>query len=201
MGNYIKLGIGALLILLSFVGIFSLFSGQVEEVGRQIAENGIDVTGTVEKRERHIVGVRIGRIPAGTIYYTMTYNFTTQEGQKYGGEVDVSKEQAYALQDGQTISVRYLNGQPSINSATGFEDYFSAADAEDVPYGTFIFSSLLFFSGGLYLVVSSWFRIRPASGGGAASARLAGMRAQPSAAGAPAGGGQDGGRSGGFGRR
>jgi hypothetical protein len=202
MGKYIKFVVGILLILMSFVGIINLFSGQVEETGRRIAENGVDVTGVVEKRERHIVGVRIGRIPAGTVYYTMTYNFTTREGEKYGGEVDVSKDQAYALQDGQTISVRYLDGQPSINSATGFEDYFSAEDAENVPYGTFIFSSLLFFCGGLYLTISSWLKIRPASGGGgAAASRMAGMRVQQAAASAPAGGAPSGGRSSGFGKR
>ena len=201
MGKYIKFVLGILLIFMSFVGIINLFSGKVEDVGRHIAENGVDVTGVVEKRERHIVGVRIGRIPAGTVYYTMTYNFTTREGEKYGGEVDVSKEQAYSLQDGQTISVRYLNGQPSINSATGFEDYFSAEDARNPPYGTFIFSSLLFFCGGLYLTISSWLRIRPASGGGAAASRMAGMRSQAAAASAPAGGASSGGRSSGFGKR
>jgi hypothetical protein len=113
----------------------------------------------------------------------------------------VSKEQAYALQDGQKIPVRYLDGQPSINSAIGFEDYFSAEDAEAVPYGPMIMASLVFFFGGGYLVWSGWSKIRPSSGGGAASARMAGMRVQSSAASAPSAGGQGGGRSGGFGRR
>jgi hypothetical protein len=184
MGKYIKLVVGVLLIIFGVTGPISLMSGQYEEVGRHIAENGIDVTGVVEKRERHILVGRVGPIPGGTVYYTMTYKFTTREGETYGGEVDVSKEQAYSLQDGQTITVRYLDGQPSINAPTAFKHYFSAEDAENVPYGTFIVSSLMFFLGGAWLAWSGWSKIRPAAPAG--RSRVAAMRSQAMASSSPA---------------
>jgi hypothetical protein len=143
----------------------------------------------VEKREKHTFRARWGKVAGNDVYYTMAYNFKTREGEKYGGEINVSKEQAYALQDGQTIDVRYLDGQPTVNSVIGIQEYMTAEDAENVPTGTIIFSSLLFFCGGLYLTISSWFKIRPASGGsGSAASRMAGMRMQQTAASAPAGG-------------
>jgi hypothetical protein len=114
----------------------------------------------------------------------MSYKFTTREGETYGGEVDVSKEQAYALQDGQPITVRYLDGQPTINAPTAFKDCFSAADADDVPTGTIIFSSLLFLLGGAWLAWSGWSAIRPAAPAG--RSRVAAMRSQAMASSAPA---------------
>jgi len=199
MGKYIKLVFGVLLIILGVTGPISLLSGQYQEVGRHIAENGVDVTGVVEKRMRHILVGRVGPIPGGTVYYTMHYKFTTREGETYGGEVDVSKEQAYALQDGQTITVRYLDGQPTINAPTAFKDYFSAEDAENVPTGSIIFASLLFLLGGLWLAWSGWSAIRPTAPVG--TSRVAAMRSQAmaaSAVAAPAAASR--GRSG-FGRR
>jgi hypothetical protein len=70
-----------------------------------------------------------------------------------------------------------------------------------VPYAPIIFSSLLFFCGGLYLAWSSWLKIRPASGGGSAAGRMAAMRGQSVSASAPAGGASSGGRASGFGKR
>lgn len=162
MWAYVKFAIGAFMILGALSGTASLLNGDLEKTAKHIVENGVTTNGVIEKRTRHIVAGRYGKIAGGMVYYTMNYNFTAADGRKYGGEVDVTKEQAYALQDGQQITVRYLDGQPSINAALGFKEYMSEKDLEELPYGTMIFSFMLFFFGGLWLCYSNWQRIKPA---------------------------------------
>ncbi len=71
----------------------------------------------------------------------MTYSFTTADGRKIGSEINISKEDAYAVRDGQKIQVRYNKQQPTINAALGFKEYFSQEDVENLPYGMIFFSA------------------------------------------------------------
>ena len=161
MWKYVKFVLGLFLILCSVAGAFSFFSGQAEQAGMRIVENGVDVKGIVEKREQVTVAARWGRVGGMGRYYTMTYSFQTLEGAKYGGELNVSKEQAYSVNDGDEITVRYYAKQPSINSPLGFKEYMTAEDARDLPWGAIVFALVLFAGGGGWLVWSNWRRIRP----------------------------------------
>ena len=185
MWKYVKFVLGIFLIFASVTGIVSVFSGEVEEVGKRIAENGVDTTGVIESRTEHFVAVRRGWIGGFGRYYTMKYAFTTLDGKKYSGEINITKDQAYSVRDGQQIRVRYYANQPSINAPLGFKKYMTARDAEDVPYGTMIFSALLMFLGGAWLTWSNWRRIRPARQPLSAAARMAAARGQPVAGSAP----------------
>ncbi len=162
MKKYVKFVIGILLILMSAQSVILPFSDTLEKSGRRIVENGTDTIGTIEKRTKHTVKARWGRVGGWGSYYTMTYNFRTAEGELYGGELNISKEQALAAHDGQQIKIRYMKGQPSINSPTQYREYMTAEQAKDVPLGPFIFGGLLFFAGGVWLTWSSWRQIRSA---------------------------------------
>ena len=148
--------------------------------------------GVVEKVEQVTVAARWGKIGGVGRYYTMTYGFETADGVRYSDEINISKEQAYTVQKGDEIRVRYYAKQPSINSALGFEEYMTAEDAENLPMGTIILSMLLFFFGGAWLAWSSWRRIRPASAN-PVDARMSPVPTPPPAA-RPAGGPMFGGR-------
>ncbi len=163
MWNYVKFGLGLLLMLSTVIGAISVMKGDAHEAGRRIVEGGVDTTGVVEKVEQVTVAARWGKVGGMGRYYTMTYGFTTKDGVSYSDEINISKEQAHAVQIGDEIGVRYYANQPTINSALGFEEYMTAEEAENVPFGTFAFSMLLFFFGGAWLTWSSWRRIRPAS--------------------------------------
>ncbi len=161
MRDYIKLIIGAFLVLASAAGAFSALNGTAKKAAQSIVDNAVDTTGVIEKRTKHTVAARRGKIAAGGIYYSMTYGFTTLDGKKYSNEINISKEDAYAVSDGQKIAVRYNKNQPTINSATGFRDYFSQEDVENLPYGTILFSAFLMLMGGLWLCWSGGRNIFP----------------------------------------
>lgn len=177
MWKFVKFGLGLLLIFASFAGVSALFDGTIEESGRRIVENGKDTTGTIESRIEHTVAGRFGKLRGAGKYYSIKYRFTADDGKTYGGEVNVSKEQAYAYQDGQKIPVRYMSGQPSINSPLDFEDYMTMEDAENAPIGTILFSAVLFLLGGAYMCWSSWQAIKPAPSARSVS-RAAGVAAR-----------------------
>ncbi len=180
MRAYVKFVLGILIILSCVIGSFSLLRGDFQKVGRQIVEGGVDTTGVIEKREQVTVAARYGKVGGIGRYYTMTYNFTTLEGEKYSSEINISKEQAYAVSDGDEISVRYYAKQPSINSALGFKEYMTAEEAEDVPVATFVFSIGLMLLGGAWLAWSGWRQIRPAMAS-VSTDRLDGGRMPPPA--------------------
>ena len=164
MRDYIKLIIGAFLVLSSAAGAFAALNGTAKQAAQSIVDNAVDTTGVIEKRTKHTVAARKGRLAAGGIYYTMTYGFTTLDGKKYSNEINVSKEDAYAVNDGQKIAVRYNKKQPTINAATGFKDYFSQEDVENLPYGTILVSAVLMLLGGLWLCWSGGRNIMPSGG-------------------------------------
>jgi len=161
MRDYIKLILGAFLVMASATGAFSALNGTAKQAAQSIVDNAVDTTGVIEKRVKHTVAARKGKIGAMGSYYTMTYGFTTLEGKKYSAEISVSKEDAYAVNDGQKIAVRYNKNQPTINAATGFKDYFSQEDVENLPYGTILFSAFLMLMGGLWLCWSGGRNIFP----------------------------------------
>ncbi len=161
MWKYVKFVSGILLILMSFASLSSLFSGQVEETGRRIVENGVTVDGFITERVEHTVAAKRGRIGGIGRYYTIKYKFTTLDGKTYSDEINVTKKEAYDAEDGERIKVRYYSKNPEINSALGYEEYMTEADAADVPVGAFVFSALLFFCGGAWLTYSSSRRIWP----------------------------------------
>ncbi len=130
-----------------------------------------------------VVG-RLGRVAGGGVYYTMTYSFTTRDGKKYGGEINVTKEQAYGVNGGQPIRVRYHANQPSINAPIGFKEYMTEDDVRNLPYGTMVFSSVMMFFGALWLIWSAWRQIRPAAPAGY-SARMPDARARTATRSAP----------------
>lgn len=163
MWKYVKLVLGPLLVLTAIAGSISIFDGTVEKVGHQIVEGGVDTTGVIESRVEHTVAARYRKVGGVVRYYTMTYSFTTLEGEKYSAEINISKEQAYSVNDGDEITVRYYDKQPSINSALGFEEYMTEEDAENAPKGTMIFASVLMLLLGLWLSWSGWRAVRPAS--------------------------------------
>jgi hypothetical protein len=154
MGKYIKFVIGLMLVFSSIVGGHNILTGGMQEIGRKIVENGVDTTGYVEKRVKHTVGVKAGRIPGMGAYYMLHYNFTTKDGVKYGDSIKVTKDQAYGIQDGQELTIRYMNGQPTINSVLGIETYMTAEEAEEVPWGAVIPAILGMLLGGLWLAWS-----------------------------------------------
>lgn len=164
MGKYIKLVIGAFLILSAVVGGFNIANGGMQEAGRRIVENGTDTVGIVEKRTQHIVGAKIGKAAGLGAYYTMSYNFTTLEGVKYGGQINVTKEQAYAIEDGQEIRIRYHANQPSINAPLDFKEYMTEEDIGNVPVGAILVAMASMVLGGAWLVWSGWAAIRPTPG-------------------------------------
>lgn len=164
MRGFIKLFFGAFLILAGVSGIVSAFNGTLQESAQRIVNNGVDTTGIIEKREKHTVKAKVGKIGGRGTYYTMTYSFTTLEGKKYGSTINVSEEDAYAVRDGQKIAVRYNKEQPSINAATGFKDYFSQEDIEELPIGMFVGVGLTMLLGGLWLCWSGWGNVQPLLG-------------------------------------
>ena len=171
MWAYVKIAIGASLILTTIAGAIGAMKGDLEEAGMRIAEGGVDVPGFIEKREQVTMGLKAGKIGGLGRYYTMTYRFTTLDGRTLGGEINISKEQAYSTKDGQEITVRYYENQPSINAPLGFKEYMTKEDAQDLPWGTIIFANILFFCGGLWLIWSGWRKIgggvsMPSMGGG-----------------------------------
>ena len=161
MGNYVKLIFGALLVVASIAGSIKLMTGGAQESVRRIVANGTDTTGVVEKRVRHIVAGRYGKAIGGGVYYSLTYSFTTLEGQKYGGTINVTKEQAYSVGDGEQIQVRYNKQQPTINAPLRFKEYMTNEDADELPFGTMIFTSLLMLLGGAWLAWSGGRHIIP----------------------------------------
>jgi len=142
MWSYVKFIFGIILIFASAAGALSVFSGDVERVGRRIVENGVDATGVIESRTEHLVAGRWGRIAGAGRYYTIKYNFTTLDGLKYSSAINVSQDQAYTARDGQQIRVRYYADQPSVNSALGFKEYMTDEDVKNAPLETFLLSSL-----------------------------------------------------------
>ncbi len=196
MWKYVKFVLGILLMLVSLNGLFTLSKGDLQEVGRKIAENGVNTDGVIKDVYVTTWGARKGWVGAFGRYYTMSYRFTTLEGETFSSEIEITKAQANSARKGQKIRVRYYSQQPSINSALGFKSYMSAKDAKDVPIGMIIFSILLFFLGGAWLTWSNWRRIRPAQAPLSAAARMAATRTQ-----SPASAPSAAGRSGGFGQR
>ena len=184
MWKYVKLVLGPVLVLVAVVGSISMFDGTFEKVGREIVEGGVDTTGVIEKRVEHTVAARYRKIGGIGRYYTMTYSFTTLEGEKYSSEINISKEQAYLVNDGDKITVRYYANQPSINSALGFEEYMTEADVQDKPVGAMIAATLIMLLGGLWLSWSGWRAVRPASS--APTSRAAAYTAAPAARRGPA---------------
>ena len=164
MGGYIKLICGALLVLASLVGGLNMVMGGAKEAAQRIVDNAVDTTGVIEHRTKHTVTVRRGKIGGRGSYYTMTYSFVTADGKKYGSEINISEEDAYAVRDGQEITVRYNKTQPTINAAIGFKDYFSQEDVENLPIGTMLFTTFLMVLGGLYLCWSGWRSVGPSLG-------------------------------------
>lgn len=162
MWSYVKFIFGIILIFASAAGALSLFSGDVERVGRRIVENGVDTTGVIESRTEHLIAGRWGRIAGAGRYYTIKYNFTTLDGRTYSSEINVSQDQAYTARDGQQIRVRYYADQPSVNSALGFKEYMTDEDVKNAPLETFLLSALLMLIAGAWLIVSSWKHILPA---------------------------------------
>ena len=156
MGKYIKLVIGVFLVFSSIVGGVNILSGGLQATGMRIVENGTDTVGYVEKRVKHTVGAKIGRVPGIGAYYMIHYRFKTLDGKSYSDSVKATKEQAYAMRDGQKLNIRYMKGQPSINSVMDIETYMDEETARDVPWGAVIPALLAFFFGGLWLVWSSW---------------------------------------------
>lgn len=199
MRQYIKFVLGILIICSSVIGSISLLRGGLQEAGRRIVEGGVDTTGIIEKREAVTVAARFGKVGGIGRYYTVTYSFTTLDGVKYSSEINISKEQAYSVSDGDQIRVRYYADQPSISSALGFKEYMTAEEAEDVPVGTVVFSISLMLLGGAWLIWSSWRHIRPERAS-VSTDRVAGNRMpspSPNRTGAvarPAGGRMFGGR-------
>ncbi|MGB7286737.1 MAG: DUF3592 domain-containing protein [Salaquimonas sp.] len=156
MGKYIKLIMGVFLLFAAVVGGWNILNGGMQKTGMRIVENGVTTVGHVEKRVQHLVGAKVGRLPGLGAYYMVHYNFTTEDGKSYSDSVKVTKEQAYAMQDGQQIQVRYMNGQPSINSVLGIQTYMSEEDAKTVPWGAVIPALAIFLLGGLWLIWSGW---------------------------------------------
>ncbi len=156
MGKYIKLIAGLFLLLSAVIGGFNIFSGGMERVGMEIVRNGTNTIGYVEKRVKHTVAAKLGRIPAGGAYYMMHYRFKTKEGKLYGDLIKVSKKQAYALKDGQELNIRYMKGQPNINSVMGIETYMTETQAREVPWSAVVAGLAIFILGGLWLVWSGW---------------------------------------------
>lgn len=152
MWKYFKLIIGLFLVLCFFAGTASVLRGDVEKRSRHIAENGVDVMGTINEVTRHIVVARWGKVAGGGVYYTIKYTFPTKDGRKYSGEIKVSKDDAQSADTGQPILVRYYADQPSINSPLDYREYMSVEDARDMPKGTIFFSALLMLAGGLWMV-------------------------------------------------
>ena len=165
MRGYLKLIFGALLILSSGAGMLAAVDGTIEESAQAIVDNALDTTGVIEKRTKHTVTARKGKIGGRGSYYTMTYSFTTLEGKKYSSEINISKEDAYAVNDGQKIAVRYNKKQPSINAALGFKEYFSQEDVEDLPVGMILSTAFTMLLGGLWLCWSGWRTVQPSFGG------------------------------------
>ena len=161
MWTCIKLVLGVMLMLSSVAGTISFISGDAQEAGMRIVEGGVDTVGIIEKREQVTVAARWGRAGGMGRYYTMTYSFKTKDGRKYSGEINISKEQAYTISDGQEITVRYYDNQPTINAPLGFKEYMTKEDALNLPWGTIVFATLLFFFGGAWLTWSAWRQIRP----------------------------------------
>jgi hypothetical protein len=162
MWAYIKFALGLLIMFAAVNGAFTVFNGGAEKSARRIVENGVNANGVVEKRTQHIVAGRYGKAVGGGVYYTLSYNFTTIEGVKYGGKINVTKEQAYSVRDGEKIVVRYMKGQPSINAPLRFKEYMSEQDIAELPYEMMAFSFALFFLGGLWLCWANWSQVMPA---------------------------------------
>ena len=155
MWKYVRFMLGIFLIMISIGGFFALQSGSFEETAMRIVQGGTNTDGEVVSTTRHIVAARWGKIGGAGVYYTMKYRFTTLEGESYSGEIDVTKDQTYSVNDGQEIRVRYFADQPSINAPLGFKQYMSRKDAENQPYGTIIVNNILSFLGGIWLTWAS----------------------------------------------
>lgn len=129
MWKYLRLIFGALFLLSAANGFSGNLNKSALEALERIDKGGIDTIGTIERRVENIVGVKIGRIPAGTIYYTIYYNFTTADGRKLGDSVDVSRQEAYGTQDGEAIRIRYYEQNPTINSALDYQTFATMDEA------------------------------------------------------------------------
>ena len=162
MWPYIKFVLGLLLILMAVVGCFAVVGGDMGEGIKRIARGGVDTVGVIDRRIVHYTGVRVGRVVGGGRSYTIHYSFRAKDGRKYGGKVDVTKEQAEAASDGQQIAIRYYSKNPSINAALAYKSYAKESDAKKMPVGTVIFTMLLFLLVGGWMVWSAWVRIAPA---------------------------------------
>ncbi len=162
MWSYVKIALGLFVIVSCIAGGIAMLSGQMEESARRIVENGVDTTGVVEKRTKHMFAGRYGKVAGGGVYYTMNYSFTTLEGVKYGGEINITKDQAYSVNDGDKITVRYMKGQPTINAPLRFKEYMTEQDVAELPYGMMAFSFVLFIFGGMWLCWSGWQGVKPA---------------------------------------
>ena len=160
MWKYVKFVSALFLMFAAFAGLKALFAGELGKTAQKFVENGIDTYGVIEKRVQHIVAGRVGRFGGAGVYYTLTYSFEAHDGRTYSNEIDVPKETAYAVADGQRIRVRYYRDQPTVNAAVDFKAYWTKEDVKDQPYTLVLTMCILMFLGGGLWAWLNWCRIR-----------------------------------------
>jgi hypothetical protein len=165
MWKYVKLVLGVLMLFLGGFNLFFVASGGFEkswkESSSRLRDNAVPTTGVITGRYQHTTAARVGRIGGIGQHYSIKYSFETRDGKKYGGEVDVTKEQATTLNDGAPIRIKYDSANPSINSALEFErDHSNISKNEPMPVAPMLAVMMGLLLGGGWLTWSSWQRIR-----------------------------------------
>ncbi len=165
MWKYVKFALGVLMLIVGGFNIVFVATGGFEnswkETANRLRENAVPTTGVITGRYLHTTAARVGRIGGIGQHYSIKYSFETRDGKKYGGEVDVTKEQATTLNDGAPIRIKYDANNPSINSALGFEnDHSNIREDEPTPVGPMMATMLILLLGGGWLTWRNWNRIR-----------------------------------------
>ncbi|MCA9068961.1 MAG: hypothetical protein KDA84_08565 [Planctomycetaceae bacterium] len=121
MGKKIVLGIGAVILGLSCIGVYNAINDFYETPveNKDLSATGIVTDVYADQLEHTMTGATI------STHYKLEYSFVAEDGERYNNTKTIDEAEFNALRSGQEITILYHSNQPSLNGAKDYGTYIS----------------------------------------------------------------------------